>query len=132
MSEVWIIENLPYERLMGIDHRRFAEELTPENWWDKATVRRIDGRLAIVSVRQLRQHASTPVRRKFEVMVDGVDGSVPGDREFPGNELQEALAYANNVGEAVPRSEWPPERPAPSVIIFPTRRMIEQRRRGKR
>lgn len=128
MAAVWPMKNRPINPdVDGIDHALLTDALTSQNWRQKTAVRRIDGKVTFVSVLLLEELEAG--ERKFAVRVDGMPEK---GRGFQGDRLEDALAYANSFGEAAPRSGWPPERPAPSFIIFPTRRIVEQRRRGQR
>ncbi len=116
---VWMIENCPADpSIFGIDHSKLTERLTPANWRDKAAVRRVDGKVVFANVLLLSRNAGGGEQRMFEVVVYGADER---NLWFDGGELEQAIAYANGLGEPVPRSEWPPEEEAPWRIGAPLR-----------
>ena len=118
---VWMTENLPRDpAIVGIDHSNLTERLTLENWWDKAVVRRVDGKTVLADVLLLTRNHRGQKQRIFEVQVYGAEEL---NRWFEAGRLDEAIAYANSLGEPVPRPECPPEEEAPWVISFgPPRR----------
>jgi len=74
--------------------------------------------VVFANVLLLSRNAGGKEQRMFEVVVYGADER---NRWFQADDLEQAIAYANGLGEPVPRPEWPPEEEAPWRISAPRR-----------
>ena len=97
--------------IYGIDHDNIEPELTLENWKHKAIVR--NGLYVWVTERHYRPGDGSE-ERCYSVMVHSDQQARDREKDF--TLLEEALAYANELGDT--EGEWPDERGSTTYITM--------------